>query len=199
MQRLSSRIALAFIAMACLMFSGVRTAESTVRIDVDLSTQRMHVDSLSGAFDFSVSSARRGYSTPLGVYKPQKLVRMHYSKKYHNSPMPYSIFFRGGYAIHGTGAVRQLGRPASHGCIRLSPANAAVLYDLVKQEGARISITGTPPGKTMIASYRGTHKTLLATARGNKDRHPSLAYAPQLKKSLPNSSLRFWLFDPMGQ
>ena len=57
---------------------------------------------------------------------------MHYSSKYENSPMPHSIFFRGGYAIHGTGYIKSLGRPASHGCIRLHPRNAAALYQLVR-------------------------------------------------------------------
>lgn len=56
---------------------------------------------------------------------------MHYSSKYENSPMPHSIFFLGGYAVHGTYAIRSLGRPVSHGCVRLAPANAATLYSLV--------------------------------------------------------------------
>jgi len=59
---------------------------------------------------------------------------MHYSKKYDNAPMPYSIFFTGGYAIHGTPHVGNLGRPASHGCVRLSPANARTLYGIVKND-----------------------------------------------------------------
>jgi lipoprotein-anchoring transpeptidase ErfK/SrfK len=60
---------------------------------------------------------------------------MHYSSKYENSPMPHSVFFKGGYAIHGTGYIRSLGRPASHGCIRLAPGNAATLYGLIRQYG----------------------------------------------------------------
>ena len=69
--------------------------------------------------------------------------RMWYSRKYDMSPMPYAVFYRGGYAVHGTGAVKQLGRPASHGCVRLHTANAATFYSLVKQIGrknTRISI-----------------------------------------------------------
>ena len=68
----------------------------------------------------------------------------YYSHKYHNSPMPNSIFFNGGYAVHGTNAVKNLGQPASHGCIRLDPKNAATLYSLVTQHGksnTRIVIT----------------------------------------------------------
>ena len=67
------------------------------------------------------------------------------SRKYDNSPMPYSIFFAGGYAIHGTYETAWLGRPASHGCVRLDPANAAILYQTVQAESASITISGTPP------------------------------------------------------
>ncbi len=86
-------------------------------------------------YRWKVSTARRGYFTPRGTYRPQRLHRMWYSRKYDNSPMPYSVFFRGGYAIHGTGAVRQLGRPASHGCVRLHTQNAAEFYALVREAG----------------------------------------------------------------
>ncbi|RUY05234.1 L,D-transpeptidase, partial [Mesorhizobium sp. M7A.F.Ca.US.005.03.2.1] len=75
---------------------------------------------------------------------PQRTARMWYSRKYHMSPMPYSVFFHGGYAIHGTGAVRQLGRPASHGCVRLHTANAATFYSMVREVGfgnTRIVVT----------------------------------------------------------
>jgi lipoprotein-anchoring transpeptidase ErfK/SrfK len=69
---------------------------------------------------------------------------MHYSRKYDNSPMPYSVFFKGGYAIHGTGSIRALGKPASHGCVRLHPSNAARFFSLVREYGphrTRIRIT----------------------------------------------------------
>jgi lipoprotein-anchoring transpeptidase ErfK/SrfK len=82
-----------------------------------------------------VSTARRGYYTPRGSFRPKVLKRMHYSSKYENSPMPYSVFFHGGYAIHGTEYVRRLGSPASHGCIRLHTVNAAALYSLIKRYG----------------------------------------------------------------
>jgi lipoprotein-anchoring transpeptidase ErfK/SrfK len=68
--------------------------------------------------------------------------RMWYSRKYDNAPMPHALFFEGGLAIHGTNAIRQLGRPASHGCVRLSPGNARTLFDLVRQHGgAQVVIT----------------------------------------------------------
>ncbi|GAA4115561.1 L,D-transpeptidase [Aminobacter aganoensis] len=112
---------------------------------VNVSSQTMTV-SMDGRVihRWPVSTARRGYVTPRGSWRPKRLHRMWYSQKYDNSPMPYSVFYNGGYAIHGTGAVRQLGRPASHGCVRLQTSNAARFYALVKEVGAgntRIVVT----------------------------------------------------------
>ncbi|PPD40604.1 MAG: hypothetical protein CTY15_14610 [Methylocystis sp.] len=117
-------------------------AAAKVRVHINLATQRMHVTSASGSYSWPVSTARPGYRTPRGSYAPRALKRMHYSRKYDNAPMPHSIFFSGGYAIHGTYATRALGRPVSHGCVRLAPGHAARLYDMVRREGAHISISG---------------------------------------------------------
>lgn len=112
-------------------------AHAGVVAHIDLSSQRMTV-LVNGmaAYSWPVSTARRGYVTPTGSYRPQRMYRSYYSKKYYNSPMPNSIFYSGGYAIHGSYAVSQLGAPASHGCIRLHPSNAATLYSLVQSHGA---------------------------------------------------------------
>ena len=108
---------------------------------IDLSSQRMYVTVNGWPYGmWKVSTARRGYRTPVGTWRPKWLAKMHYSKKYNNSPMPNSIFFLGGYAIHGTNATRSLGRPASHGCVRLHPRHAATLFALVKQHGKRNTI-----------------------------------------------------------
>lgn len=137
----------ASIAAAGLLSLLVMTssAEAKVSVRIDISSQTMSV-SVNGSpyASWRVSTARSGYWTPRGSYRPYLLKRMHYSRKYDNSPMPHSIFFLGGYAIHGTGYVRSLGRPASHGCIRLAPGNAARLFSLVRQYGkggTRITIT----------------------------------------------------------
>ncbi len=84
-----------------------------------------------------VSTARPGFVTPAGAYRPIRLERMWRSSKYEWAPMPHSIFFRGGYAIHGTLETRALGRPVSHGCVRLAPGNARLLFHLVRREGVR--------------------------------------------------------------
>ena len=131
-----------WVVVTCSIFATLQRAEAAVTINVDLSKQEMHVSTSSGEEHvWPISSARPGYRTPTGSYHAQNLQRMHYSKKYDDAPMPYSIFFSGGYAIHATDAVRKLGRPASHGCIRLSLANAEHLFGLVRAEGAVISIT----------------------------------------------------------
>jgi len=138
------RLAFFFAILMCCFVTSA-PAQATVRIHIDLTTQRMQVDSASGSWNWPVSTARDGYVTPPGEYEPTGMERMHYSQKYDNAPMPYSIFFYGGYAIHGSYATGSLGRPASHGCIRLSPGHARKLYEMVASEGATISIGGEPP------------------------------------------------------
>ncbi|MDB5650958.1 MAG: L,D-transpeptidase [Hyphomicrobiales bacterium] len=130
-----------FSALGCIS----APAKASVDILIDLSSQTMRVASSRGVEVWPVSTARSGYVTPRGSYRPTRLERMHYSRKYDNAPMPWSIFFRGGYAIHGTGSVSQLGRPASHGCVRLAPRNASRLFSMVSAEGARITVRGAPP------------------------------------------------------
>jgi len=124
------------VAMAALMFVAVPADAATVEARVSLSSQRMYV-SVNGVrqYTWKVSTGRSGYGTPTGSYRPQRLERSWYSRKYDNAPMPHSVFFRGGYAIHGTSAVSRLGSRASHGCVRLAPSNAATLYSLVSKYG----------------------------------------------------------------
>jgi lipoprotein-anchoring transpeptidase ErfK/SrfK len=82
-----------------------------------------------------VSTARRGYRTPIGTFRPLRLERVWYSTVYDNAPMPYSVFFHRGYAIHGTIEISKLGRPVSHGCVRLHPDNARMLFELIRRYG----------------------------------------------------------------
>ncbi len=127
-----------FVTIAVLELGfGAPIAQATVNVVVDISSQSMTVEAEDAAVSYTwkVSTAKKGYRTPLGSFKPQWLARMHYSTLYDRSPMPYSIFFKGNFAIHGTEYVKRLGRPASHGCIRLAPENARVLFNLVKEAG----------------------------------------------------------------
>ena len=110
--------------------------EPTVSVVIDISSQSMSVK-VNGWYygHWKVSTARPGYHTPRGSFRGQRLARVYYSKKYDNAPMPNAVFFHYGFAIHGTYYVRNLGRPASHGCVRLSPANSAQLFNLVQKYG----------------------------------------------------------------
>jgi lipoprotein-anchoring transpeptidase ErfK/SrfK len=141
MRRLA--VACAWI-LAFLMIAG--RADAAVSITINKSTQRMSV-AVDGTprHNWAVSTGRRGFGTPTGIFRPQRLERKWFSTRYYGSPMPYSIFFTRGYAIHGSYEIKRLGGPASHGCVRLHPANAAALFALVQREGVdstRIIVTG---------------------------------------------------------
>ena len=124
------------LAVAAAWLIGIGRAEAKLDILVDKATQRMLVmqDGYM-RYIWPVSTGRDELATPNGIYAPQRLERSWFSRAYYNSPMPYSIFFHNGYAIHGSYAIDQLGGPASHGCVRLHPHHAALLFDLVQQEG----------------------------------------------------------------
>ena len=153
------------LAAALAWFISIENAEAKLDILVDKATQRMLViqDGYM-RYIWPVSTGRDEMATPNGVYAPQRLERSWFSTAYYNSPMPYSIFFHNGYAIHGSYAINQLGGPASHGCVRLHPHHAALLFDLVQQEGpsnTTIEITDEPrpeqaslPGREIAAPGR---------------------------------------------
>jgi lipoprotein-anchoring transpeptidase ErfK/SrfK len=129
------------VGVAAAIAAGGFAAEARTRdglqVNVDVGGQTMEVY-VDGRLKhrWAVSTGRDGYDTPGGTYRPQRLEREWYSRKYDNAPMPNAVFFNGGYAIHGTTETRRLGRQASHGCIRLAPSNAARLYNLVESHGA---------------------------------------------------------------
>ncbi|WP_321344113.1 L,D-transpeptidase [Breoghania sp.] len=129
----------AAMAMAVAVLGAGVPATATaaqVKAVISLKDQSMKV-TVNGwrRYSWKVSTARRGYRTPSGTFRPTRMYKRYFSKKYHNSPMPYSVFFYHGFAIHGTNAVKHLGRPASHGCVRLHPDNARKLYELVERYG----------------------------------------------------------------
>lgn len=125
-------------------------ARAALLIEIDKATQKMTV-SVDGEtlHVWPVSTGQSGYDTPAGDYKPFRMEKDHFSREWDDAPMPYSIFFTQiGHAIHGTFDTKRLGTPASHGCVRLSRANAAVLWDLVKQQkmaNTRVVLNGEIP------------------------------------------------------
>ena len=140
MKRLSDgRLArLALAAAVVIAGLALTPARADVVVQIDKSSQRMAV-SVDGMtrYNWPISTGRSGYGTPSGVYHPQLMARRWFSRKYYNSPMPHAIFFYGGFAIHGTYELSRLGGPASHGCVRLHPSNAATLFSLVEHSGPR--------------------------------------------------------------
>jgi hypothetical protein len=144
----------------------------TLTLTADLTAQRLTV--LEGAevkHVWPISSGRRGYATPAGTFRPTWMARMWYSRQYDASPMPHSVFFNNGIAFHATSAVGLLGRPASHGCIRLAPANAAQLYALVRSHGlihTKVVVHGAPRFEEPAVARRGLPASSAQAALGRQ-------------------------------
>lgn len=140
------RYRLAVFALLAGVLPAAGPVSASVLVEIEKSTQTMYV-SVNGVtrYRWPVSTGRGRFGTPSGVFRPQRLERRWFSRRYYNSPMPYSVFFHKGYAIHGTTEIRRLGGPASHGCVRLHPRNAAALFALVQRFG---------PARTRIEIFR---------------------------------------------
>ena len=136
MRKSSSIVAAAAAVLA--VFSAPSDAAADVKIRIDKSTHTMNVW-VDGELrhTWPVSTGRGGYSTPSGSFRPQSMAARHMSSIYRGASMNNAIFFKSGYAIHATTHVGNLGRPASHGCVRLDPSHARELYGLVQSEGTR--------------------------------------------------------------
>jgi len=124
----------------------IKMLKPIVEARVDLSTQRLNLYVNGEQTEtWKISSGRGRYATPNGSFSPYRMHKMWYSRKYNNAPMPYAVFYDGGYAVHGTNAVSRLGRPASHGCVRLDTRNAKKFYELVRTYGrnrTQVSVSG---------------------------------------------------------
>ena len=129
--------------------AGAGTAAVLINIDKTNQTMTVSVDGVE-TYEWSVSTGKAGYSTPSGTYTATSMNEIWYSKQWDNAPMPHSIFFmKDGHAIHGSLDVKNLGKPVSHGCVRISPENAATLYALVAENGlenTQVVLTGATPG-----------------------------------------------------
>lgn len=139
---------LSALLVSLVLAASTAAASAGVQVHIDKGAQRMLV-SVDGrpAYLWPVSTGRGGFGTPSGRFRPQWMARSWFSTRYYNSPMPYSLFFHKGYAIHGTNYISRLGGPASHGCVRLHPGNARTLFALVQHYGmanTAIFIDGGP-------------------------------------------------------
>jgi hypothetical protein len=154
----------------------VRTKEpqpvaSTILINIDKAAQKMTV-SVDGEqrYEWPVSTGLRGYTTPSGAYTASSMNKIWYSKQWDNAPMPHAVFFtKKGHAIHGTYETKKLGRPASHGCVRLAPENARTLFALVKEKGltnTQVVLSGdTPGGEARVASPQAPKQRIKPSKR----------------------------------
>ena len=165
------------VALAGLMLFATGAAQANVSIIIDKNAQQMTV-AVDGVerYHWPVSTGIPSYETPNGGFRTFRMEEDHYSKEFDDAPMPHSIFFtKIGHAIHGTDSVSRLGSPASHGCVRLSRAHAATLYDLVQREGV-LKTTVTLTGSSQIALARNPrNRANTAVAR----RDPAEQYIPQ--------------------
>lgn len=125
----------AFLVFAAMTY-GDAFAGVVARINIAQQTMTVSENGRV-VYSWKVSTGRGRYHTPRGTFRPTRMHKMWYSRKYDMAPMPHSIFFHRGYAIHGTDQISRLGRPASHGCVRLHPSNARTLFNLVKRHGSR--------------------------------------------------------------
>ena len=156
------------VAATCLMLFTASAAQAKVAITVDKDSQQMTV-AIDGVerYRWPVSSGLPSYETPNGSFRTFRMEEDHFSKEFDDAPMPHSIFFtKIGHAIHGTDSVNRLGSPASHGCVRLSRANASTLYALVQRDGV-LNTTVTLTGSSQVALARNPRtRTNTAVARG---------------------------------
>jgi len=128
------RVSVATALGAVLCFAAPAKADVLVNISKSQQRAAVMIDGVE-AYRWPVSTGRRGHDTPAGNFRPQRLERHWYSRQYEMTPMPFSVFFYRGYAVHGTMEAYNLGHAASHGCVRLRPDNAAILYSLVRRQG----------------------------------------------------------------
>ena len=145
--------------VAVLILSAVSAARADILISIDKSAQQMVV-TIDGdpRYVWPVSTGIRRYDTPAGTFKPFRMERDHFSREWDDAPMPNSIFFtQQGHAIHGS-FHKSIGRPASHGCVRLEPNNASILFALVRQQGmsnTRVVLSGELPSADELVARRG--------------------------------------------
>jgi hypothetical protein len=169
------RLSLAALA-GFLLFT--TAAQAKVEITVDKNNQMMTV-AVDGVqrYQWPVSSGNPSHETPNGTFQTFRMEADHFSKEFDDAPMPHSIFFtKVGHAIHGTESEGRLGTPVSHGCVRISRANATTLYALVQKEGV-LNTTVTLTGSSRIALARNPGRATTDVATRNQT--PQQYQAPQ--------------------
>jgi hypothetical protein len=177
---------------------------SKILVLIDKPTQQMKVlvDDLT-RYVWDVSTGVRAYDTPSGIYAARSMNEMWYSRQWDDAPMPHAIFFtKKGHAIHGTAETQKLGRPASHGCVRLAPDNARTLFALVKEIGLKnteIVLTGEIPSPKATVAHGGPRKKVIRPAKqagaaankGARSGKSKVAAKPEIKPAKKSADARF--------
>jgi hypothetical protein len=136
-----------------MFFTGAAQAKISITVDKDNQAMTVAVDGVE-RYHWPVSTGNPSHETPNGSFRTFRMEEDHFSKEFDDAPMPHSIFFtKIGHAIHGTDSEANLGTPVSHGCVRLSRANATTLYELVQKDGV-LNTTVTLTGSSQIALAR---------------------------------------------
>ena len=157
---------------ASLSAGGAAQAKIAVTVDKDAQMMTVAVDGVE-RYHWPVSTGNPSHETPNGSFRTFRMEADHFSKEFDDAPMPHSIFFtKLGHAIHGTESEGKLGLPVSHGCVRLSRANATTLYDMVEKDGV-LNTTVTLTGSSQVALARNP-RTRPNTAVARRD--PALQY-----------------------
>jgi hypothetical protein len=188
------RLAVVLLLAPFLAAAVIGTAQAEILITVDKSAQRMTVARDGEAlYTWPVSTGRSGYATPSGSFTPFRMEADHYSKEWDDAPMPHSIFFtKIGHAIHGSYETKKLGTPASHGCVRLSPAHAATLFAMVKQDGVtntKVVLTGS---EQVALARRGSEARRDDETRRSTYVNPNADY-PQPQYAQPDYRQRYYV------
>jgi len=188
------RLVVALLLTTFLAAAVIGTAQAEILITIDKSAQRMTVARDGEAFyTWPVSTGRSGYATPSGSYTAFRMEADHYSKEWDEAPMPHSIFFtKIGHAIHGSYETKKLGTPASHGCVRLSPAHAATLFAMVKQDGVtntKVVLTGS---EQVALARRGSEARRDDETRRSTYVNPNADY-PQPQYAQPDYRQRYYV------
>jgi len=168
------------VAATSLILFAAGTAQAKVSITVDKDAQMMTV-AVDGVdrYHWPVSTGNPSHETPNGSFRTFRMEEDHYSKEFDDAPMPHSIFFtKIGHAIHGTESERSLGLPVSHGCVRLSRANATTLYALVQSQGV-LNTTVTLTGSSTVALARNPRTRANAAVARSETAQPDQSYQQQ--------------------
>src|ERR1700692_4407196 len=136
-----------------LFATGAAQGEGSITVDKNAQLMTVAVDGVE-RYHWPVSTGIPSYETPNGSFRTFRMEEDHAPKEFDDAPMPHSIFFtKIGHAIHGTESESKLGAPVSHGCVRLSRANASTLYAMVEKDGV-LNTTVTLTGSSQVALAR---------------------------------------------